>query len=146
MEIEIRKIQMEDLSGMAYLYKGLWNEESNLECMKFLFGKIKSNQDYFILNAFSNGKIIGTILGIVCYSLYGDCKPFLVVEDFIIDDNFKRKGIGRKLLHAIENEGKARGCNQVILVTDFERKDTQRFYESCGYPSGRNVGYKKKLV
>lgn len=68
-----------------------------------------------------------------------------MIEDFIVDPKERRKGVGKKLLKVIEEEAKLKGCNQVILVTDTERKDTQAFYESQGYPKNVTIGYKKKF-
>lgn len=143
--MEIRKIKIEDLESLAQLYKYFWNEDSDLSKMEKSFNKIKDNPNYIILNALINQKIVGTITGIICEDLYGDCSPYLVIENFIVDEQQRRKGIGRKLLSTLESIAKQNGCCQVILITDTERSDAQAFYESCGYPKGKNVGYKKKL-
>ena len=145
MKMEIRKIKSDDLPGMALLYKGFWNEDSDLNKMQETLQEFEKCKDHIVYNAILDNKVIGTILGIVCKSLYGTGVPFLVIEDFIVDEEQRRKGVGKKLLAAIENEAKRKGCNQIILVTETERKETQLFYESCGFPHGVNVGYKKKI-
>lgn len=143
--MEIRELKKDDLNELAMLYKDFWNEESDILKMRDTYKEIDGDKNHIILNAIDNNRVIGTISGIICKSLYGDNRPFMVIEDFIVDENKRGNGIGKKLLSAMEEEGRNRGCCQVILVTDTDRKDSQKFYKSCGYPEGKNVGYKKVL-
>ena len=83
-------------------------------------------------------------MGIVCKELYGDCNPFLVVENMIVDKSSRHKGIGTLLLHELERLAKERYCTQMILVTENDRIDACNFYEKYGF-SKNNKGYKKKL-
>ena len=143
--MEIRKLQYNDLSELCKLFKGFWNEDSDLLKMQKTFFNIDQNPNFIVFNALKDGRIIGTISGTICCSFYGNCEPFLVIEDFIVDPKERRKGVGKELLKAMEEEARLKGCNQVILVTDTERKDSQAFYESQGYPKNKNIGYKKKF-
>jgi hypothetical protein len=34
-------------------------------------------------------------MGILCEELYGQCRPFMAVEDVIVDQAHRRRGIGR---------------------------------------------------
>ena len=77
--------------------------------------------------------------------LYGDCKPFLVIENMIIDSKYRKKGIGKMLIEQIEKQAKTKGCSQIILVTEVNRYDACGFYESIGFHPTANKGYKKKL-
>jgi len=84
-------------------------------------------------------------MGIVCDELYGNCKPFLVVENMVVDRNYRRKGIGKMLFEELEKQAKIKECSQIILVTDTEREAACRLYESMGFHPTINKGYKKKL-
>jgi len=75
---------------------------------------------------------------------YGECRPFLLVENMVVDIAHRKKGIGRALF-ALEKRAKAKGCTQIILVTEAERRDACGFYESVGFHPTINKGYKKKL-
>jgi predicted N-acetyltransferase YhbS len=95
--MEIRKLINNDLPQLALLYKTFWNEDSDIQKMERIFEKLENNDTYIFLCAVENNKICGSIMGIICYELYGNCEPFLVVEDMIVDINYRRKGIGKKL-------------------------------------------------
>lgn len=79
-----------------------------------------------------------------------DC---LYVNLFWIREDYRKKGIGTKLLMEVEDESKEKGCNLVHLDTfDFQAKD---FYVKNGYeifgilddcPKGHKRYYLKKLL
>jgi ribosomal protein S18 acetylase RimI-like enzyme len=145
MESTIRRINENDLNEVANLYTLFWNEKMNLSKMKEKFTEISTNSNYIILVAETNGKVSGTIQGIICEELYGECLPFLVMENFVVAENTRGKGIGRKLLTELEKIGKASGCTQILFITETERKDTIRFYEKLGFNSVSHKGFKKIL-
>jgi ribosomal protein S18 acetylase RimI-like enzyme len=143
--MKIRKIKESDLAGLALLYRGFWNEESSIPRMKSVWRKIKDNPNYLILNAVDGGEIIGTVLSVICEELYGACNPFAVVEDLIVAEACRRQGIGSALMRELERRLIKRNCSQIILVTEANRSDAQRFYESLGFTKGTHRGYKKPL-
>jgi len=143
--MEIRKLINNDLPQLALLYKTFWNEDSDIQEMERIFEKLENNDTYIFLCAVENNKICGSIMGIICYELYGNCEPFLVVEDMIVDINYRRKGIGKKLFMELERLAKEKNCSQILLVTETDRKDACNFYESVGFDPIKNKGYKKKI-
>ncbi len=143
--MEITRLSKNDLEDLAGLYKLFWNEESHLEKMKSAFQKISNNPNYIYLVAIDNGILAGSVVGIICESLYGDCKPFMIIEDVIVSDKFRRKGVGTTLMGELEDIAKERNCCQTILVTDNTRKDAISFYQSLGYEADKFTGFKKGL-
>lgn len=141
----IRKVKEQDLRAIASLYKGFWNEESCMGKMESTLSLLNKHPDYIILSAIENKKVVGTITGIICHQLYGDCKPFLVIENFVVDVTYRRRGIGKALFKRIESMAKKKKCCQIQLITDSFRKGSQRFYESVGFPKGIHKGYKKEI-
>ncbi len=144
-ELIIRKLEEKDLEELSLLYKQFWNEESNIEKIKVKYQEIKNNPNYIILSAVINGKIVGSIYGVMCEELYGSCSPFLVMEDLIVDKKVRRKGIGKALLEKLENIGKAKRCSQIIFITETNRVDAVSFYEKMGFNSKTHTGFKKQL-
>ena len=62
----------------------------------------------------------------------------------VVDQNARRKGIGKSLIARLEEIVKSKNCSKIILVTELERADACLFYEVCGFQTN-NKGYKKKL-
>jgi len=144
MSMTIRSLEARDLHALAELYYQFWNEESDVQKMEAKFAELQNNSAYILLCAVENDELVGSVMGIVCEELYGKCESFLVLENMIIDRRCRRKGVGTFLLAELERRARARGCTQIILVTETDRKDACRFYEAMGFHPNANKGYKKK--
>ena len=142
--MEIRNMIQTDIPQLAILYQQFWNEPSDILAMQNQFDKLSKDERYILLSAVMDDKLVDSVMGIVCQELYGNCKPFLVLENMVVDQGTRRKGIGKSLLSRLEEIAKARDCSQIILVTELERVDACLFYEACGFQTN-NKGYKKKL-
>ncbi|MCO5387148.1 GNAT family N-acetyltransferase [Desulfosporosinus sp.] len=141
----IRDMIAEDIPQLAVLYKQFWNEESSVESMYENFSKFHEDDSYLLLSAVENNQLIGSVMGIICGELYGDCKPFMVLENMIVDNKYRNHGVGKGLISELEKRAVEKGCSQIILVTDTNRIDACKFYESAGYNPDTHKGYKKKL-
>ncbi len=143
--MKIRRLKAGDLKALARLYKHFWDEESSLEKMKETFQRLESNPSYIFLCADKEGSLVGSVMGIICDELYGDCKPFMVVEDVIVDKNYRRCRIGTSLMQELEKYAAEHECKYIIFVTESERHEAHRFYESLGYKPDTHKGFKKRL-
>jgi len=81
----------------------------------------------------------------VCFYICGTCEPFMLVEDVCVLPQYRGKGVGKKIMQAVEDFGRQNKCKYVILVSEAKRTDSHKFYESIGYPSGKEMGFKKRL-
>lgn len=143
--MQIRNMIEGDIPQLANLYQLFWGEPSDTEKMEQQFAFIKNKDTHILLSAVEHERLIGSVTGIICAELYGDCRPFLVIENMIVDHNQRRKGIASALLNELEIIARERECTQMILVTETDRTDACAFYEASGFLSGVNSGYKKKL-
>ncbi len=109
------------------------------------FEKLDRLQTHILLSATDQRKLIGSVMGIVCEELYGDCRPFLVIENMIVDREYRKSGIGKALLKELEDRAKQRNCTRMILVTETDRADACAFYEACGFHPSSAKGFKKKI-
>ena len=140
----VRLLEKRDSPALAALYKQFWNEESNISKMEQQFNRLQDNADHIVLIYEECGSIVGSVMGVVCPEFYGECQPFLVIENMIVDRSCRRTGIGCRLLSHLEELAKARNCTQMILVTEKDRLDACGFYEAYGFQTN-TTGYKKKL-
>lgn len=142
--IIIRNLQKHDLFELSNLYEQFWGEKSDVSKMALQFDALEIENNHIILVAQIDNQIIASVMGIVCKELYGDCRPFLLVENMIVDKAFRKNGIGHMLLSKLEDRAKERECTQMLLVTEIDRIDACNFYEKYGFQKN-NKGYKKKL-
>jgi GNAT superfamily N-acetyltransferase len=108
-----------------------------------MFRYIQQNGHYHVLGAFYNGELVGSVMGIECMDLVGQCKPFMVVENVIVSDQVRRQGIGQKLMLQIERIARDLGCEYMILVSGDQRKEAHNFYEKLGFKDEKVQGYRK---
>ena len=141
----IRRLKTGDLPSLAQLYLQFWNERSSLERMQETFARLRNNPDYVFLVAEADDELVGSLMGIVCEELYGECRPFMVIEDVIVDREFRQQGIGSALIRTIEAQAVSRNCNYIIFVSERERTDAVPFYRSLGYEPDSYRGFKKRL-
>lgn len=143
--MKIRKLLPSDLEALARLYRQFWDEESNLDRMKAIYEELSTNPKYILLCATMDEVVVGSVMGIVCDELYGECRPFLLMENLVVDAGFRRHGIGKALLSELEKKAREWKCSQILFITEADRKDAVSFYKSAGYNAQKHIGFKKSL-
>lgn len=143
--ITITRIVHHDLPELSRLFEELSGKKTNFDLMVRNFECIQKSEDYVVLGARYGDKLVGSLMGIVCHDLVGECKPFMVIENVIVSDRFRGQGIGKKLMNEIEGIGRGKDCYYMVFVSGAQRKDAHKFYESLGYGLEEVQGFKKFL-
>ncbi len=141
--IAIKPISYDDLSQLCNLYDGLADRKTNPTKLMGVYQAIKDNDHYVILGAFHDHVLVGSLMGIICHDLVGECKPFMVIENVIVSHRVRRQGIGKDLMLTIEQIAKDRGCYYIIFVSGEQRKEAHLFYEKLGFKDENVQGYRK---
>ncbi|MBA3027858.1 MAG: GNAT family N-acetyltransferase [Desulfobacteraceae bacterium] len=141
--MRIERLSENDLVSLSEIFHQIWGEISSLEKMKSTFSRLKANPAYFLLAAKQDNELVGFAMGVICEELYGECKPFMVVEDVIVDQRQRQKGVGSALMRELEKYAKDCECCQIIFVTESNRKDALGFYNALGYEYEPYKGFKK---
>lgn len=144
-KIEITPINEQDFRPLSELYQQLIPNEVSLSKMKEVFDRNRDNPNHIVLAAKIDGKLVGSLLAIICEMLFGQCKSFMVVEDVIVDKSVRGKGIGKALMKYIEQQAKLKSCSYIMLITDSDRVGSQNFYKSLGYKTDEYCAFKKHL-
>ena len=76
------------------------------------------------------GYAYATIEGYDYMALRG---PAAVIQDIIVDPQFRGRGIGRQLLHAMLESLRTSGSSQVVLSTAERNEAAQRLFASAGF-------------
>lgn len=98
-----------------------------------IYKQMLEDKNYVILIAKEGNMIVGSSLGVVVKSLAVCGKPFLVIEAVIIKNQFRRKGIGKKIFDKLDEFAMKNKCAYSILVSSANRKEAHKFYESLGF-------------
>lgn len=101
--------------------------------MQEIYSKIADNPGYIVICMKSNGQIIGSVLGVACHELFGNCQPFMVVEDVVVHSDYRRTGIATQLMIELEKSARELNCSMIIFVSSSHRAGAHKLYESLGY-------------
>ena len=121
--VTVRRMKIEDVASIARLYEHFRREPSDVAAMRRTASRVLSDDRQTVLCAVVDGRVVGTVSGAVCDDLYGNCDPFLVMENVIVDPQYRKRGIGRSLVTALEAFGREHGCRHIHFITGAHRSD-----------------------
>lgn len=99
----------------------------------FLGGQL-NNEKVIVLIADIDGAVAGYsyagLEGTDWMSLRG---PAGVIYDILVDPDYRRQGVGMRLLEAMVEVLRSRGARQVVLSTADRNEEAQRLFERAGF-------------
>ena len=78
----------------------------------------------------------GAVVGMACLRLLPclcDDTPFAELTELKVDPNHHRHGIGRALVRHIEDEARAQGAAELMLITAWRNTRAHTFYHALGF-------------
>jgi len=85
-----------------------------------------------VLLAVAEGRPVGTAVCFLGLSTFW-ARPLLNIHDLAILPEWRGKGIGRRLLLAVEVEARQRGCCKLTLEVRGDNRRARGLYESFGF-------------
>jgi GNAT superfamily N-acetyltransferase len=143
--MEIREATVNDINELTALMEHL-GYPTTIENMKIRFSNIQSNPDYHTLLASYDGNIVGMI-GLVKAFNYEMDGSYVRIVALVVDTNYRKKGIGEKLLEEAESWARKIGATGIGLNSGNrpERINAHNFYKNRGYVE-KSVGFAKTLI
>ena len=129
----IRECAKDDFDQIIELLGQLWpNATFQVDNLReaFFRGLRSKYQRYFC--TIIESKVVGFCSLTVKNSLWQQGSLGLI-DELIVDDEYREKGIGSKLLDRIIEIAKALDCQAAILDSAFHRETAHRFYEQRGF-------------
>jgi len=124
----------EHLPMILELYKQLIPEEIPLDIniANNIWEKIEKNDiKYFI--ATEDNKIISSCYLAIIPNLTRNGKSNGFIENVITDTQYRKRGIGKKVIEMAIEYGKQNNCYKIVLQSSYKRKGNHIFYEKCGF-------------
>ena len=137
----IRLAEERDVARIVELYCELTISDSAVEHSRnptladyqLIFAEIRADPRQKLSVAELQGEVVGTIVLLVIPNLSHNGTPWAFLENLIVTEKHRRRGLGRMLLeHAVELARKS-GCHMVELCSDVRRKEAHRLYDSMGF-------------
>jgi len=132
--IEYGIAKKEHLPMILELYKQLIPEEIpiDINIANNIWEKIENNNiKYFI--AMEDNKIISSCYLAIIPNLTRNGKSNGFIENVITDTQYRKRGIGKKVIELAIEYGKQNNCYKIVLQSSYKRKENHIFYEKCGF-------------
>ena len=138
----IERLKVEDIPKLIDLYFELVSMKTDSVDAVKKYEEMLKDDKYYVIVAKESDEIIGSVLAIVCDSLALFAKPFLVIEDVVVKEGIRGRGIGSALMEEADRFAIEKDCTYAILVSSGHRKKAHTFYEKMGYTEDV-VGFRK---
>lgn len=136
--MKIRGYQISDQTQVIELWQSCnltvpWNDPQ-----KDIERKLAVDADLFLVCT-DNDNVIGTVMG--GYDGHRGWVNYLAVCP-----SQQRKGVGRKLMGAVEKRIRSKGCPKINIQVRTTNKDVLAFYDALGYKADEVVSLGKRLI
>lgn len=140
----IRKAEPKDKDAIQLLYQALC-PNAPVRVLPERIEELKKDLNNFLYVYEMTGNIVGTVFLTICLSPMFGTQDFGLIEYFIVDQNYRRQGIGSKLTDHVIQICRERKCTRIILLSKDNRQEAHAFYESKGFNGFGKTGFVKYL-
>lgn len=134
--MKIRRAMETDIPAILALYAQLEQDrESTVSLSEAveIFRRMESYSNYHIYIAEQQGEALGAFsLAIMDNLAHFGAKSGLI-EDVVVDEKHRGKGIGKKMMQYAMDLCKKGSCYKACLSSNIKRESAHDFYESLGF-------------
>lgn len=144
----VRRLTEKDINEWFRLRKMLWDESSDEEHKQEMRDIYDHTETQLVLLAETSG---GRLVGFLEASIrpfVEDCHSDHVgyLEGWFVEDNFRQKGIGGKLVATAENWARSKGCSEMASDAEIGNELSLTAHQNLGYEeTSRLVHLRKDL-
>jgi GNAT superfamily N-acetyltransferase len=127
----LRRAVQSDAEELARLTSQLGYPSSAAVIGSRLARMLPSSNDCLLVVESSSGELVGWIHGFLSQFLESEYR--VEIGGLIVDDRLRRKGIGRRLVRAVEDWALEQGAVELSVRCREDRAESHRFYESLSF-------------
>ncbi len=127
----IRRAKGSDTAELARLNTQLGYPVSEASLRTRIARISASSDDRLFVAENTDGGLVGWVHGFLCQLLESDYR--MEIGGLIVDERYRRNGIGRRLVTAIEDWAAERGADELSVRCREDRAEAHRFYESLSF-------------
>ncbi|WP_261845164.1 GNAT family N-acetyltransferase [Aliamphritea ceti] len=140
--MEVRAIKPEEINDVLALIDQYDQEAAprpDQACLETIYTAIIESGGC-VVGAFADESLLGTCTINICPNLSWSGRPYAIIENVIVSEHCRGKGIGKAVLCYAKQHFEAAGCYKVALMTGSKKSETHHFYESAGFVASK-TGY-----
>ena len=131
-KISIRHALAADFKDIAYICRTSLGYDCSAELVRKRLETLDSKREA-VFAAVYDDRVVGFVHSERYEVLYAE--PLINILGIAVDNGFKRRGIGRMLMQAVEKDAAERGVTGIRLNSGGSRSGAHEFYRSLGFDS-----------
>jgi GNAT superfamily N-acetyltransferase len=148
-QIDVRSVTSADLEGLREILSHLheeppWNDE-DADAARVALDAILAEPNRRVGIATADGQVVGTIDVLVVPNLTRRARPWSIIENVVVMPEYRRLGIGRRLMESAIAFATDQGCYKVQLISANRRDAAHHLYNAMGFDADVS-GYRRYLV
>ena len=131
----ITEINESELNNLLELYTELGDNPIPEidDSIKDKWKSICNDENYHIVVAKENNKIVSTCTVIIIPNLTHNQRPYAFIENVVTSKDYRKKGYGKPVLNYAKDMAIKENCYKIMLLTGSKRESTLNFYKKAGY-------------
>src|SRR5256714_9627476 len=129
-DLIIRKAELGDANRIAEL-SGTLGYPVNAQAMAQRLARVLKLETHSVFVAERNGEVVGWTHGAEQEILELECRG--EIWGLVVAEDERGRGVGRRLIEAVENWARDRGLENVSVRSNVVRPESHPFYERIGY-------------
>jgi N-acetylglutamate synthase-like GNAT family acetyltransferase len=138
----IREARSTDAAAIADLYRSFVSSP-HITVREDRLEAIASDPHNFVFVCDVDGVVCGTAFLTLCLDAMFGNQPYGVIENVVVNQAWRRKGIGGQLLEHVEEVCRIHHCSKIMLLSTSSRRSAHRFFEQHGFSSADKCGFVK---
>ena len=131
--IQVRPCCAEDFDAVRALLAQLWPDKPlPAASARAVYDRALASDRQAYLCAVDGGKVVGFGSLTIKNTLWPE-GPLVSVDELVVDEKHRGRGIGTKLLAGLVSLAEERGCRRVELDSAHHRKEAHQFYQQQGF-------------
>jgi len=142
----IREANSDDFDGVMRLYRQLLPDDPVLRdgSDRAAFETILRTPGLTLFVLEREGELVASTYLNVIPNISRSASPYAVVENVIVEQSLRGRGLGRQIMAATLEAAWAAGCYKAMLATGSKNPATHAFYLACGFVAGAKTSYLAK--
>lgn len=135
--MEIREATKSDYQELMKLYNDFVGQKRYSKLDNDSFYIVLVNDNNYIYVAEEGNDLVGfatfSVRDVIRYP-----KPIAELDELFVSPEYRKKGVGKKLMQQIEEKAKKLNCYRLFIESHYDHKAAHFFYKALGYT---NYGY-----
>ena len=134
--INVRRAGRDDLGQVLALYRllnGPYAAARRVVTEAEAWRTLTDDPRQYLMVAEDDGCVVGTATVIVIANIGHGGNPWAAVENVVVAEEYRGRGVGTRLMVAVGDIARRLGCYKLVLSSNAARAEAHEFYRQLGW-------------